>query len=88
MQFANDPPKMTKPAFVDQFAGVYEHSAWVAQKAYDDGLPEGVEPMVSTFRAIIEGAGEAPQLTFLPAHPALAGKPAQSGALKPDSTPE
>ena len=88
MQFANDPTKMTKSAFVEQFGGVYEHSVWVAQKAYDDGLPEGVEPMVSAFRDIIEGAGEARQLTLLRAHPDLAGKLAQSGALTAESTSE
>ena len=88
MQFVNDPTKMSKSTFVEQFGGVYEHSAWVAEKAYDDGLPDGVEPMVTNLRAIIEAAGEAPQLTLLRAHPDLAGKLAKSGELTAESTSE
>ena len=88
MQFVNDPTKMSKSTFVEQFGGVYEHSAWVAEKAYDDGLPDGVEPMVTTLRTIIEAAGEAPQLTLLRAHPDLAGKLAKTGELTAESTSE
>mgnify|MGYP001087097770 CR=1 FL=1 len=88
MQFVNDPTKMSKSTFVEQFGGVYEHSAWVAEKAYDDGLPEDAEALVATLRAIIEGAGEAPQLTLLRAHPDLAGKLAKSGELTAESTSE
>ena len=69
MQFKNDPTQMTKSAFVAQFGGVYEHSAWVAEKAFNDGLPTGVEPLVASLRAIIEAAGEEPQLVLLRAHP-------------------
>lgn len=88
MQFKNDPTQMIKSAFVEQYGGVYEHSAWVAENAFDDGLPEGVEPLVSKLRAIIEAAGEAPQLVLLRAHPDLAGKLAKSGELTDESTSE
>ncbi|OUS06801.1 OHCU decarboxylase [Rhodobacterales bacterium 52_120_T64] len=88
MQFVNDPTKMSKPTFVEQFGGVYEHSAWVAEKAYDDGLPADVEPMVTALRTIIEMAGEALQLTLLRAHPDLAGKLAKTGELTAESTSE
>lgn len=88
MQFLNDPTKMSKSTFVEQFGGVYEHSAWVAEKAYDDGLPESAEALVSCLRAIIEAAGEAPQLALLRAHPDLAGKLAKSGELTAESTSE
>jgi len=88
MQFANDPTKMSKSIFVEQFGGVYEHSAWVAEKAFDDALPSGVEPMITVLRAIIEAAGEAPQLALLRAHPDLAGKLAKTGELTAESTSE
>lgn len=88
MQFVNDPTKMSKSAFVEQFGGVYEHSAWVAEKAFEDGLPTGVKPLVACLRDIIEAAGEAPQLALLRAHPDLAGKLAKSGALTTESTSE
>lgn len=88
MQFKNDPTQISKSAFISQFGGVYEHSAWVAEKAYDDGLPEGVEPLVASLRAIIEAAGEKSQLVLLRAHPDLAGKLATSGELTEESTSE
>ena len=88
MQFKNDPTKMSKSTFVEQFGGVYEHSAWVAEKAYDDGLPASAEALVASLRAIIEAAGEAPQLALLRAHPDLAGKLAKSGELTDESTSE
>ena len=88
MQFQNDPAKMSETTFVEQFGGVYEHSPWVAQKAFADGLPLGVEPLTTTLRAIIEAAGEPAQLTLLLAHPDLAGKLAKTGALTVESTSE
>ena len=88
MQFVNDPTTMSKSAFVDQFGGVYEHSAWVAEKAFEDTLPSGAEPLVVCLREIIETAGEAPQLALLRAHPDLAGKLAKSGTLTAESTSE
>ena len=88
MQFKNDPTQLSKSTFISQFGGVYEHSAWVTEKAYDDGLPKGVEPLVASLRAIIEGAGEVPQLVLLRAHPALAGKLATTGELTKESTSE
>ena len=88
MQFQNDPTNMAKTEFVTQYGGVYEHSEWVADKAFDDGLPDGFEPLVTNLRAIIEAAGEAPQLALLRAHPDLAGKLAKSGELTAESTSE
>ena len=91
MYFLTDPRKLDKAAFISAFGGVYEHSAWVAEQAFDDGLAADsneVETLWPQFRAIIEGAGEAPQLVLLRAHPDLAGKLAQSGALTEESTSE
>lgn len=88
MQFVNDPTKMSKSSFVEQFGGVYEHSAWVAEKAYDEGLPQGVDELVSVLCEIIEDAGAEAQLTLLRAHPDLAGKLAQTGELTAESTSE
>ncbi len=88
MQFVNDPTHMSKATFVAQFGGVYEHSEWVAKKAYDDGLPADAEALIAALRTIIEASGEPAQLTLLRAHPDLAGKLAKSGALTDESTSE
>lgn len=89
MQFPNNPTQMSKDDFVAQFGGVYEHSAWIAAQAFDNGFdantPETLSPIL---RAIIEAAGNAPQLALLRAHPDLAGKLAKSGELTEESTSE
>lgn len=38
--FAQAPAEMTRDAFVARFGGVYEHSPWVAERAWDAGLGE------------------------------------------------
>jgi len=76
-----------KKAYLRRFGGVYEHSEWVAEKAFDMGPPEP-ENLPSVMRQIVEDAGEAAQLALLRAHPDLAGKLAKSGTLTEESTSE
>ena len=76
-----------KHAFVGRFGGVYEHSPWVAEKAFDMG-PPAPEALPGIMREIVEAAGHDAQLTLLHAHPDLAGKLAKSGALTSESTSE
>lgn len=91
MQFTNDPHAMSKSQFVSAYGGVYEHSAWIAEQAFDAGLVENateVSALHGQLRDIIEGAGLDPQLVLLRAHPDLAGKLAKSGELTEESTSE
>ena len=37
------PSKLTRTLFVERFGGVYEHSRWVAEAAYDAGLSAGAD---------------------------------------------
>jgi len=76
-----------KRAYVDRFGGVYEHSPWVAEKAFDMGPPDPAE-LPAIMRQIVEGAGQEAQLTLLRAHPDLAGKLAKTGVLTNESTSE
>ena len=76
--------------FVARFGGVFEHSPWVAERAFD-ATPEisltsdGVhEALVAAFRA----ASHAERLAVLRAHPDLAGKLAIAGGLTQDSKAE
>ncbi len=81
---------MTKDEFVSRFGGVFEHSPWVAERAFDAGVARpltagGVHgAMVAVFRA----AAEAERLAVLRAHPDLAGKLAIAGELTEDSRKE
>ena len=76
-----------KHAFVSRFGGVYEHSAWVAEKAFEMGPPTP-EALPAVMREIVEAAGHAPQLALLRAHPDLAGNLAKTGELTEESTSE
>ena len=77
--------------FVTRFGGVFEHSPFIAERAYDDGFIHGEltadrvhTPMVAVFRA----ASEDERLGVLRAHPDLAGRLAISGELTEDSRQE
>ncbi|MDE1157975.1 MAG: 2-oxo-4-hydroxy-4-carboxy-5-ureidoimidazoline decarboxylase [Neorhizobium sp.] len=77
--------------FIERFGGVFEHSPFIAERAYDAGMvlipltAKGVhQPMVSAFRK----ASEEERLGVLRAHPDLAGRLAISGELTDDSKRE
>ena len=77
--------------FLARFGGIFEHSQWVAEQAYDaSGVAEPLTAskvhgaMVSAFRA----ASYEAKLAVLRAHPDLAGKLAISGGLTEDSKKE
>ncbi len=76
-----------KSAYLRRFGGVYEHSEWVAEKAFDMG-PPAPEDLPAIMRQIVEDAGHEAQLVLLRAHPDLAGKLAKTGALTSESTSE
>lgn len=85
------PSSMSREEFVSTFGGVYEHSPWVAEMAYDGGLgsehddPSALADYMST---IIAKASEDKNLELLRAHPELAGKLAQEGRMTSDSVSE
>lgn len=62
-----------REAFVARYGGVYEHSPWVAQRAWDGGAnPDG--SLAPVFRRVVDRAGAELQLALLHAHPDLAGR--------------
>ncbi|WP_137130485.1 2-oxo-4-hydroxy-4-carboxy-5-ureidoimidazoline decarboxylase [Rhizobium sp. FY34] len=83
---------MNRTDFVTRFGGVFEHSPFIAERAYEGDLVPG-EPLaanavhaalVSVFRA----ASAQERLGVLRAHPDLAGKLAIAGGLTEDSAKE
>ncbi|MCX7568178.1 allantoinase PuuE [Sulfitobacter sp. F26169L] len=83
--------QMDRETFVAEFGGIFEHSAWVAEGAYDLELgpshdcAQGVhQMMVRVFRS----ADEDKRLAVLNAHPDLAGKLAAAKRLTAESTAE
>jgi OHCU decarboxylase len=79
---------MRPGAFREAFAGVVEHSPWVAEAAAARapfGTPEG---LALAFTAALRGASAEQRLELLRAHPELAGREAQAGELTAASEQE
>jgi OHCU decarboxylase len=80
-----------REAFIDRFGGVYEHSSWVAESAFDKGIDfsgVGLDNLAKELALIVNEAGEERQLTLLRVHPDLAGRLALKGALTQSSSKE
>src|SRR4249920_348999 len=79
---------MTPQAFLGALGGVFEHSPWIAEGAF------AVRPFASVtalHEAMVNAVKHAPrerQFALLNAHPELAGKEAQAGALTSSSAAE
>ncbi len=89
--FATPPASLDRDAFVARFGGVYEHSPWIAERAFEAGLTAAAntaEGLSDLLRAQVEGGGAERQMALLRAHPDLAGKLAVAGALTAASTAE
>jgi 2-oxo-4-hydroxy-4-carboxy-5-ureidoimidazoline decarboxylase len=75
--------------FVHRYGGIYEHSAWVAEQAYDDvAVCSDVAEMAAIFAACVDNASDARKLELIRAHPDLAGKAAIAGQLTQQSSEE
>ena len=85
------PSQMTKQDFVSAFGGVFEHSAWIAEAAFEQELgpahdtPDGLH---SALCCIFRQASDDKKRAVLDAHPDLAGKLAAAGRLTAESASE
>ncbi|MBI2254824.1 MAG: 2-oxo-4-hydroxy-4-carboxy-5-ureidoimidazoline decarboxylase [Proteobacteria bacterium] len=89
--FEPAPGSLSRDSFVSTFGRVYEHSPWIAEALFDQGLTsvhETLDGLASALRAIVGAGGEARQLALLRAHPDLAGKLAVAGKLTDESRGE
>ena len=85
------PSQMDRDPFVARFGGVFEHSPWVAERAFDLGIApahDSATGLHDAFCRVFRAASDAERLTVLRAHPDLAGKLAQARRLTLDSTHE
>ncbi|MGK6312570.1 2-oxo-4-hydroxy-4-carboxy-5-ureidoimidazoline decarboxylase [Neorhizobium sp. DT-125] len=77
--------------FIEKFGGVFEHSPFIAERAYDAGLvfvPLTAKGVHAALTSIFRKASREERLGVLRAHPDLAGKLAIAGALTEDSRQE
>jgi OHCU decarboxylase len=85
------PHELPRDAFASKFGGVFEHSAWIAERAFDAGIGpanDTASGLQAALRTQFRLAGRDERLGVLRAHPDLAGKPAAARRLTPESTRE
>lgn len=79
---------MDRPAFVAALGGVFEHSAWVAERAWDARPFRTLEKLHAAMTQVAREADPAARLGLLRAHPELAGGEALAGNMTAHSTTE
>lgn len=85
------PSLMKRAEFVAKFGGIFEHSAWIAERAFDLELGPAHDCAVGMHSALsrmFRSASPAERLCVLTAHPDLAGKLAAAKQLTAESTAE
>ena len=74
--------------FSAAFGAVYEHSPWIAERAYARRPFASRADLHLALYGVVRTASEAEQVALIRAHPELAGREAQAGALTDASTRE
>jgi OHCU decarboxylase len=85
------PSRMDREAFVGKFGGIFEHSPWVAERAFTLELGPAHDSAGGLHNAlcrVFRSANDEERLGVLTAHPDLAGKLAQAKRLTAESTRE
>ncbi|PDT43410.1 MULTISPECIES: allantoinase PuuE [Sinorhizobium] len=82
---------LSEEAFVARFGGIFEHSDWIAERAFAGELSPATDTATglhAALTAVFREASDAERLAVLNAHPDLAGKLAQAKRLTESSTNE
>ena len=91
MKLSVSPTNVRRAEFVATFGGVYEHSPWIAEQAWEQGLDishDNLEGLAELMSNIVNTAAKEQQLDLILAHPDLAGKAQIAGKLTDESTTE
>ena len=85
------PSQMDRDRFVQLYGGIFEHSAWIADAAFDLELGPAHDTAIGLHNAlcrVFRSASRDQRLGVLTAHPDLAGKLAAAKRLTAESTSE
>jgi len=88
---AKHPSQMSRESFMLLFGGVFEHSPWIAERAFEDELAPVHDTAVGLHSVLayhFRLANESEKLGVLTAHPDLAGKLAEARRLTAESESE
>lgn len=87
----NRPSKMNETDFVKSFGGIFEHSPWIAKRAFKLELAPSTDSAIGVhalLARVFRAASQSERLGVLNAHPDLAGKLAEAKRLTKESTTE
>jgi chitin deacetylase len=73
---------------LDDVREVFEHSPWVAERAWPSGGFHSVDELLAAMMAVVREASREEQLALVRAHPELAGAEAAAGRMTPASAGE
>jgi 2-oxo-4-hydroxy-4-carboxy-5-ureidoimidazoline decarboxylase len=79
---------MDEAAFLAALGAVFEHSPWIAEGAFGVRPFRSLDALHAAMMDVLRKAPKERQVDLLRAHPELAGREAQEGALTEDSTSE
>jgi 2-oxo-4-hydroxy-4-carboxy-5-ureidoimidazoline decarboxylase len=80
--------RMERAPFVQALGAIFEHSPWVAERAWEQRPFASLEELHAAMCAVVDGSGEAAQMRLVRAHPRLADKAALRNGLTQDSQRE
>lgn len=83
-----EPSSLGKSDFVARFGGVFEHSPWVAERAWQQRPFASLDELHRAMLDAVHAASRDEQLSLIRAHPELAGAEAVEGKLTAASTGE
>jgi 2-oxo-4-hydroxy-4-carboxy-5-ureidoimidazoline decarboxylase len=87
-RIAGMPGEFDRAAFVERFGPVFEHSPWVAERAWQKRPFADLAAVHRAMVEVVREAGQALQLTLLRAHPELWGPEARARQMTADSAAE
>lgn len=85
------PTELNRELFIEKFGSIFEHSSWIAERAFDSELSPANNTAIGlhfALRTQFRSATDEERLKVLQAHPDLAGKLAQAKRLTTESTNE
>jgi len=77
-----------KKEFVATLGGIFEHTPWIAERAYERRPFASVDVLHAAMLGVLAAAPREAKLALICAHPELAGKEAAAGTMTADSVGE
>jgi len=79
---------LPKNEFARVLGGIFEHTSWIAVRAYERRPFESVDALHAAMLAALAAAPREAKLALICAHPELAGREAAAGTMTADSVGE